>query len=119
MVGSNLAFKLLSLNARGIRSFEKRKAVFGWLLKQKADLFFLQETYSTKEVENVWKKQWKGEMFFSHGSQHSRGVLILIKNSLEFNLHLCGLTKKGVLFFLRHLCKIKSSYLLTFTPQTN
>ena len=25
-------------------------------------------------------------MFFSHGSEHSRGVLILIKNSLEFEL---------------------------------
>ena len=28
MVGSNLAFKLISLNGRGVRSFEKRKAVF-------------------------------------------------------------------------------------------
>ena len=25
-------------------------------------------------------------MFFSHGSEHSRGVLILIKNSLKFQL---------------------------------
>ena len=86
MVCSNLAFKLISLNARGIRSFDERKAVFGWLLEQKVDLCFLQETYSTKEVENIWKKQWKGEMFFSHGSEHSRGVLILIKKSLEFEL---------------------------------
>lgn len=100
MVGSNLAFKLLSLNARGIRSFEKRKAVFGWLLKQKADLFFLQETYSTKNVENVWKKQWKGEIFFSHGSQHSRGVLILIKNSLEFKLTSVRSDKEGRFIFL-------------------
>ena len=28
----------------------------------------------------------KGELFFSHGSEHSRGVLILIKNGLEFEL---------------------------------
>ena len=103
MVGSNLAFKLISLNARGIRSFEKRKAVFGWLLKQKPDLFFLQETYSTKEVENVWKKQWKGEMFFSHGSQHSRGVLILIKNSLEFELTSVRSDKEGRFIFLEAL----------------
>ena len=100
MVGSNLAFKLISLNARGIRSFEKRKAVFGWLLKQKVDLCFLQETYSTKEVENVWKKQWKGEMFFSHGSEHSRGVLILIKNSLEFELISVRSDKEGRFIFL-------------------
>ena len=50
-------FKLLSLNARGIRSFEKRKAVFAWLMKQQADICFLQETYSTKEIENSWKMQ--------------------------------------------------------------
>ena len=53
MVGSNLAFKLISLNARRISCFEKRKAVFGWLLKQKVDLCFPQESYSTKEVENI------------------------------------------------------------------
>ena len=67
MAASNFAFKLLSLNAHGIRFFEKRKAVFGWVMRQQVDICFLQETYSTKEVENVWKKQWKGEMYFSHG----------------------------------------------------
>ena len=76
----NFAFKLVSVNARGIHSFEKRKAVFGWLMKQEADICFLQETYRTKEAENIWKQQWKGYMFFfSRGSEHSRGVLILIK----------------------------------------
>lgn len=112
MVGSNLAFTLISLNARGIHPFEKRKAVFGWLLKQKVDLCFLQETIALKKEKNIWKKQWKDEMFFSHGSDRSRGVLILINNSLEFELiSQCGLIKKGVLFFLRYLCKIKSSFL--------
>ena len=70
----NVAFKLVSLNARGIRSFEKRKAVFGWLVKQHADICFLQETYSTKEVENTWNSQWQGKIFFSHGSEHSSSM---------------------------------------------
>ena len=61
----NISFELLSLNARGVRSFDKRKSIFNWLFKSSADICFLQETYSTPEVENVWKKQWKGEMFFS------------------------------------------------------
>ena len=60
----NVAFKLVSLNARGIRSLEKRKAVFGWLVKQQADICFLQETYSTKEVESTWNSQWQGKIFF-------------------------------------------------------
>ena len=76
----------MSLNARGIRTFEKRKALFQWLNKDKADIIFLQETYSTPDVENIWKSQWKGDLYFAHGSEHSRGVLILIKEKLSFEL---------------------------------
>ena len=43
---------MLSLNVRGIRSMEKRKALLIWLQKQNADVIFLQETYSSKEIEN-------------------------------------------------------------------
>ena len=72
----NVNFKLLSLNVRGIRSSTKRKALFLWFNKQKADIIFLQETYSTKEVEAIWITQYKGKMFCSHGTNHSRGVII-------------------------------------------
>ena len=91
----NVNFKLLSLNVRGIRSSIKRKAVFLWLNKQKADIIFLQETYSTKEVEATCEKQYKCKMFFSHGSNHSRGVMILIKDNLEFELKSCVLDTEG------------------------
>ena len=91
MAPKNINFKLLSLNARGIRSFEKRKALFGWLMKDKSDICFLQESYSTPEVENIWKSQW----FFSHGTEHSKGVLILIKNSLEFELKTTEVDQNG------------------------
>ena len=40
--------------------------------------FFLQETYSSKECENVWRAEWGGAIFFSHGTNHSKGALILI-----------------------------------------
>ena len=86
MMGKNINFKLVSLNVRGIRSFEKRKAVLNWLYKSQADICFLQETYSTPEVVNIWKKQWKGDTFFSHGSSHSKGTMILVKEQLDFKL---------------------------------
>ena len=69
----NNEFNLLSLNVRAIRTSETRKAVFSWLVNSDADIIFLQETYSTRDIENIWRKQWKDEMFFSHGSNHSRG----------------------------------------------
>ena len=82
----NVDFKLLSLNVRGIRSPSKRKAIFLWLEKQKQDIIFLQETYSTPEVESTWKTQWKGKKFFAHGTNHSCGVMILVREDLEFEL---------------------------------
>ena len=56
-MGRNNEFNLLSLNVRGIRTFEKRKAVFSWLVNSGANIFFLQETYSTGDIENIWRKQ--------------------------------------------------------------
>ena len=78
MEGNNFQFKLLSLNVRGIRTFEKRKCIFNWLLKQ--------ETYSTKDIENQWRKQWREDFFFSHGASHSRGVIILVREHLDFKV---------------------------------
>ena len=83
-MGRNNEFNLLSLNVCGIRTFEKWKAVFSWLVNSDADIIFLQETYSTGNIENIWRKQWKGEMFFLHGSNNSSGVLVLIKDNLDF-----------------------------------
>ena len=64
MVCKDISFKLVSLNVRGIRSFEKRKALFNWLHKSQADICFLQETYSTPEVVNIWKKTMEGQYLF-------------------------------------------------------
>ena len=77
-------FKLVSLNVRGLRSLNKRKAILTWLIKQKADIVFLQETYSSSEDENFWNTQWKGKMLFSHVSNHSKGTLVLVKQGLDF-----------------------------------
>ena len=48
------------------------------LKKQQTDICFLipRKTYGTEEVENSLKTQWKGELFLSHVSEHSRDVLI-------------------------------------------
>ena len=88
MIGKNINFKLVSLNVRGIRYFKRRKAVLNWLHKSQADICFLQETYSTPEVVNTWKKQWKARryLFLSHGSSHSKGTMILVKEQFDFQL---------------------------------
>ena len=74
-----LEFKLLSLNVRGIRSATKIKAPFTWLNERMYDITFLQEAKSTADVEDIWRTQWKGKLFFAHGSNRSCRVIILVR----------------------------------------
>jgi len=83
---ANYNFKLLSLNARGIRDFHKRKTIFTWIMKQKVEIAFLQETYRSQEIENRFKLQWWGEILFAHGTNHRKGVLILFSENLQIDI---------------------------------
>ena len=74
----------MTLIVRGIRDRLKRVNIFEWCKTKKNSIIFLQETYSTVEIEERWKQDWGGPMFFSHGSNHNRGVLILFSNHLDF-----------------------------------
>ena len=64
----------------------KRKSIFSWLRRQKADIAFLQEAYSTCDVVDKWRFQWPGKIFYSHGTNHSKGVMILVSDKLQFEL---------------------------------
>ena len=71
---------------RGIRDQVKRRSIFSYLKDQKASFYFLQETFSEASDETIWKKEWGGNIIFSHGSRQSRGVCILIDPSLNQKL---------------------------------
>ena len=81
---NSIDFKLIFLNVWGIRDLSKRKAILYGIKKQKADITFLQETYSTPEIAENWQLQYKGKMFLSHGTNHSKGVAILVNSKLDF-----------------------------------
>ena len=70
--------KILSLNVRGLRKQEKRRAIFCYAKRQKASIFCLQETFSKKEDVTIWRAEWRGQIILytlyfilSHGSEHS------------------------------------------------
>ena len=75
--------KCISLNIRGLNKAIKRRKLFRWLHIGKYDVIFLQETYSDKTIENVWRAEWGGDIFYSHGSKHSRGVMTLIRPTVK------------------------------------
>ena len=79
-------YKIISLNVRGLNDSRKRRQVFRWLHQQKSDTMFLQETYSSLDTIGRWEMEWGGKIESSHGSSHSRGVMILFKPWLDVNI---------------------------------
>ena len=69
----------MSLNVRGLRNREKRRSIFAYLKNQEANVSFLQETFSNSRDKKVWAAEWGGQIFYWHGSGHSKGVCILIR----------------------------------------
>jgi len=63
----------MSLNVRGLRDQTKRRSIFTYLKDQKANFYFLQETYSDADDELMWQSKWGGEILFFHGTHHSKG----------------------------------------------
>ena len=83
MTNSNMkpdSLKLLSLNVRGLGNFRKRRAIFTWCCKQKADLIFLQETHTTNNCESHWKKEWGSSIIFSHVNLKSEQAKSFLEN---------------------------------------
>ena len=78
-------FKLVFLNVRGLNNFHKRRTLFTWCRKRKADVIFFQETHSKKETEKQWINEWGGKMFVSHGSPNSCEVGVLIRNGFNYS----------------------------------
>ena len=76
---------LISLNVRSIGNFKKRKMIFTWFRKQKADFIFLQETHASikKDSKTCQKNEWGSEVIMAHGSSNSCGVAILVKKGVD------------------------------------
>ena len=79
----NTMYDILSLNVRGIRDQLKRRSIFAYLKDHSPKIIFLQETYSEPSDEMIWKSEWGGEIFFSHGTKHSKGACILIHPTMQ------------------------------------
>ena len=90
-----MSHKLLTLNVRGLNSSRKRRQVFRWLHLQCSDIIFLQETYSSTETIKRWETEQGGKVAASHGTTHSRGVMILFKPNLNAMIDKTSADKSG------------------------
>ena len=63
-------------------------------------VFFLQETHSSSKVEQKWKEDFKGHVFFSHGKTNSCGVLTAYFGKETFNVKKQETDKEGCILIL-------------------
>lgn len=109
---------VLTLNVRGLRERTKRISLFKWLNDLDADVIFLQETHVTQSFVSEFNQDWSGKAF--HGvtdSSHSRGVAILIKNKINFNLINIHSDNEGRKIFLNcEIDKNNFSLLCAYAP---
>ena len=99
-------------NVRGLGNFRKRRAIYTWCRKQKADLIFLQETHSTKTTESQWKTEWGSQFSFSNASANTRGVAVLIRKGLDIVKEHKLRDPNGRMLSLKMLTNEKKSFLV-------
>jgi exonuclease III len=76
---------IISFNVNGLSQKNKSIAIFEKLAKFNS-ISLLQETHSTIKTEKIWKDDWKGNIYFSHGSSNSKGVAILIPHNIQYDI---------------------------------
>ena len=82
----NNLLKMVSLNVKGLRGANKRRAIVEWS-KQKGDIIFFQETFSTIDIENQWDREWNGKLNI-HSLHCYMYYYYLI--TVQFNFFLCS-----------------------------
>ena len=80
----DVQYDLFSFNARGLGGKIKRNAIFNHLKRKSSrGIFLLQETHSCPDFESAWKKEWGGDIYFSHSTRDSCGTAILLSPGLD------------------------------------
>ena len=72
-------------------------------------MYCLQETFSKDDDEKIWSAEWGGQIIFSHGSEHSRGVCILLSANSGFSLNTVYADRDGQRSVMAVGCVLSSS----------
>ena len=77
---------IISINCQGLGCYKKRKDVFNYLHNLNANIYCLQDTHFTSDIENQIISEWGYHALFSSHTSNSRGVSILFKNNFEYEI---------------------------------
>lgn len=95
-------FRIISFNVRGIRDSVKRRAIFRHAhVKYPSHIIILQETHSSVEIENQWKAEWGGNIFFAHGEKTAKGVCALVPKTFRGSVNWLKSEQEGRTIILK------------------
>ena len=68
---SNNKLSFITNNVKGIQSLKKRLKLIQYFRSKivPCGLWLLQETHPNSKVEQKWKEDFRGKVFFSHGKK--------------------------------------------------
>ena len=77
----------ITYNVKVIHSYKKTLKLIQYSKEKigSTGVLFLQETHSSSKLEQKWKEDFKGHVFFSHGKTNSCGVLTAYFGKETFN----------------------------------
>ena len=79
--------KIISVNVRGLNTYEKRIKVYDWLNDSQIDIAILQETHYVEKNVSKYDARWFGKSVHSFSdSTFSRGVSVLIRKDLDIEI---------------------------------
>ena len=78
--------KIISFNAQGLKSPNKRRKVLNWAYRKNFDIMAIQESHFLNSDLREWEETWPGVIRASEGTNNSRGVTFLISKKLEHTI---------------------------------
>ena len=111
---------LTSVNGQGLRLPDRRKMVFQWFNRKRFDIICVQETHWSVDLEMEIKREWGGDIYFAHGTAHSRGVAILVHSRLDHTLRRLKCDNEGrVVNVLLDLEESTINIICIYAPRTH
>ena len=113
-------FTLISLNTQGLRTLNRRQAVFNSIKKNKYDVIFLQETHWTDDLKNDILRERCGTILFNNFEHNAKGTAILFHPTFDFQIHnnTCDRNGRTIQTLIEHADR-KFNLINIYAPRTN
>ena len=85
MASNYSKLKVATFNVQGLRNKKKRKTLFHLFKKENYDIIALQETYLVDSDTETIKSDWGHKFHLAQGTNHSKGLLFLYGQSIDFD----------------------------------